>query len=102
MNCSNASFSDWPTGKTLSHSKAQLRFRILKTAIVTHHLVSVGLLFAACDLAIKLGMCFYAITGGMIYLALRITHERNVGYQSCNDSNDSIEHEAHDLIQLLA
>ncbi len=85
MNCSDASFSHWPTGKILSHPKAQRRFGILKTALVIHHLVSVGLLFAACDLAIKLGMCFYAITGGMIYVALRISHMRNVSYQSCGD-----------------
>jgi hypothetical protein len=90
MNCSDIGFSDWPTDKTLSHPKSERRFGMLKTAIVTHHLVSIGLLFFACDLAIKLGMCFYAMTAAMIYLALQITHKRNLGYQFSNDSIEPI------------
>ena len=54
--------------------------RILKLLFKLHHLICLALLLYILDVAIGLALFCYGLTLGLVLVALRITHERDMRF----------------------
>jgi hypothetical protein len=58
--------------------------RLLKLLCNGHHVICLALVVFTFDLAVGIALACYGATIGLILLALRMTHDRNMRYTCCD------------------
>jgi hypothetical protein len=58
--------------------------RILRLLCNSHNVICLGLLIYTLDVAVGLALSCYGLTIGMVLLAVRTTHDRNMQFAHCD------------------
>lgn len=59
--------------------------RILKLLCNAHQILCLALVIGTFDLAVGLALACYGITIGLVLVALRMTHDRNMRFSMCDE-----------------